>query len=101
MIKISTYYPYTNKIRFDFDYYTTSHIPLYQTKLNCSQIKITKKISDANPNNPPYYITTTNLYFDTINTVHKKFKTHNKKLFADIPNYTNNKPQFIITKILN
>ena len=101
MIKVSPYYPYTDGVRFDFDYYTTSHIPLCQTRLGCSRVEVAKGISDANPNDPPCYVATADLYFDTVDAVHEGFKAHGRELFADMPNYTDCKPQFIITEVLD
>jgi|TARA_B100001146_G_C16092628_1_gene395742 uncharacterized protein (TIGR02118 family) len=101
MIKVSVYYPNTDGGRFDFDYWTSSHIPLVQARLGCSSTEASKGISDANPNDPPMYVATVDMYFETVEAVHEGFKAHGSEIFADLPNYTDIKPQFIITEVLD
>jgi uncharacterized protein (TIGR02118 family) len=101
MIKLSVYYPNTVGERFDFDYYTSSHIPLCKARLNPSRTEVSKGISDANPNDPPMYVATVDFYFDTVDAVHEGFKTHGREVMGDLPNYTDIKPQFIISEVID
>ncbi len=101
MIKVSAYYPYTEGVKFDFNYYTNSHIPLCKSRLGCSKVEVSKGISDTNPNDPPMYVATADMYFDNVEEVHEGFKAHGRELFTDMPNYTDIKPLFIIAEVLD
>lgn len=103
MIKVSVYYPNEEGKRFDIDYFAHQHMALMHQNLDATGLlrsEVEKGVSDADPNAPPRFVAAATLYFDTVEHVHQGFKTHGREIMGDLANFTDIKPQFLISEIV-
>ncbi len=103
MFKVSVYYPNESGKKFDMDYYIKSHITMVHRLLDSEGLvrtEIEKGISDADPSAQPRFVAVGALYFEAVEQVHAAFMTHGKEIMGDIPNYTDIKPEFLISEVL-
>lgn len=103
MIKVSIYYPAEAGKKFDIDYFANEHMALVHQKLDSQGLirtEVEKGVSDADPSAPPRFVAAGALYFDTVEHVHEGFRTHGRELMGDMANYTEIKPQFLISEIV-
>lgn len=101
MIKVSVMYPNADDCRFDMGYYTSSHIPLVESKLGaaCRRIEIDEGVSSAAPGSKPPYVVAAHLFFDSVAAFEQAFGPHAETIMGDIPNYTNVEPVVQISEI--
>ena len=104
MIKVSVLYPYEEGEVFDYKYWNTAHLSLIQELLGPMGLvkgEMEKGVSGTDPNSSPPFIAIAHLFFNSTEEVHEAFAKHAQTIIADIPNYTNIKPVFQISKILD
>ena len=104
MIKVSVLYPYEEGEVFDYKYWNTTHLSLVQELLGPKGLvkgEMEKGVSGTDPNSPPPFIAVAHLFFNSTDEVHEAFTIHIRAIIADIPNYTNIKPIFQISKSLD
>ncbi len=103
MIKVSVLYPNEEGKKFDHGYWTTTHLELVQSLLVPMGLvngEMEKGVSGTDPNAPPMYLAVGHLYFNALDEVHEAFKTHGREIMGDIPNYTDIKPLFQISELV-
>lgn len=102
MIDVSILYPNDADCRFDFSYYSTSHMPMVKQKMAgaCSHFTIEKGLAGGAPGTPATYIAMGHLFFDSLDAFLTAFGPHAGAIAADIPNYTNVKPIVQISEVL-
>lgn len=104
MIKVSVLYPYEEGEVFDYKYWNTTHLSLVQELLGPMGLvkgEMEKGVSGTDPNSSPPFIAIAHLFFNSTEEVHEAFTIHAQTIIADIPNYTNIKPIFQISKSLD
>ncbi len=104
MIKVTVLYPNEEGKKFDFAYYTGTHIPMVVdllTSMGLGKVEIEKGVSAADPSAPAPFVCVGHLHFNTTDEVHEAFKTHGHEIIADIKNYTEIKPTFQISEIVS
>jgi len=101
MIKVSILYPNDTGCRFDFNYYSTSHMPMVKEKMAgaCSHFTVDKGLAGAAPGSPPAYVAMGHLFFESLDAFVAAFGPHAGAIAADIPNYTNAKPTVQISEV--
>lgn len=101
MIKVSVYYPNSDDGQFDMDYYLNHHIELLKDKLgsSCKRMEGEQGISGGAPGSDPMYLAVGHMYFDSVEDFQRSFGPHAKEFAADMPNYTNIKPQMQISEV--
>ena len=101
MIKVSVFYPNKPGARFDFDYYTTKHLPLVRDKLGTALTGIAadQGIAGGTPGSAPAYIAIAHLYFDSVEAFQEAFNPVAGDVLGDIPNYTDLQPELQISEV--
>lgn len=101
MIKVSVIYPNGEGKTFDWDYYSTKHVPMVKSLLGDSLkvISIDKGIAGGAPDSPVPYLAMFHMYFETITAFQNSFGPYAEKITNDVPNYTNIQPVIQISEV--
>jgi uncharacterized protein (TIGR02118 family) len=94
MIRVSILYPRKDGARFDWAYYTGTHIPLVGRKLG-SAVKsaaIEQGIAGGAPGSPAPFVAIANLTFESVAAFESAFAPHANEIMADIAKYTSIEP---------
>ena len=95
MIRVSVMYPTGGT--FNYDYYANSHMKLCHTLLD--SFGLVKSEVDRGVADSPY-AAIGHLIFNSMEDMQKGLQAHDATLAADMVNYTDAKPQFQISEIL-
>lgn len=101
MIRVSVFYP--NGGKFDMDYYLTKHMGLAHKLLDSMGLvrtEVDKGIGAVPPGEPAPFMAVGHLVFDSIENMQKGLQEHDPALAADVPNFTDVKPQIQISEIM-
>ena len=102
MIRISVMYPNEGK-KFNMDYYLDTHIPLVHKLLDpygLVRIEVDKGIGTVEPGAPAPFVVVGYMIFNNIEEMQKGLQAHDPELAADVPNFTDIRPQFQISEII-
>lgn len=102
MIRVSVMYPNTGG-KFDLDYYLSKHKALVHRLLDTYglvRMEVDKGIGSAKPSAPAPYIAVAHLIFDNPEAMAKGLQAHDPDLAADLPNFTDIRPQFQISEMV-
>ena len=102
MIRVSVMYP-NESDQFDMDYYLNKHIPLVRQLLDSFGLvrtEVDKGIGTQEPGAPAPYAIIAHLIFNSIEEMGKGLGAHDPELAADVPNFTDIKPQFQISEMI-
>ena len=102
MIRVSVLYPRQDDAKFDFDYYVQKHMALVRERcagLGLVRLEADKALAGGDPTAPPPFLCIGHLYFNSTEDFQKALGTHGPELMADIPNYTNVRPQIQVAEI--
>lgn len=101
MIRMSVLYPRKEGARFDWAYYTGTHLPSVRRKLGAvlKGLSIEQGIAGGAPNSPAAFIAIANHTFDTMAAFQAAFKEHAQELMADIPNFRSIEPIIQISEV--
>jgi uncharacterized protein (TIGR02118 family) len=94
MIRMSVLYPWNEGARFDWTYYTGTHIPLVAQRLG-SALKggsVEQGVSGDAPGSPPAFIVIAHLDFESMAAFDAAFAPHEAEIMADIQKYTSVEP---------
>ncbi len=102
MIKVSILYPYRDNVRFDIDYYRDKHMTLAAKHFGTALKgwSVDKCLSAGEPGSAPAFVATGHFLFESVEAFKRAFDPVAAELVADIPNYTDSKPQFLISEIV-
>ena len=95
MIRISVMYP--KPAKFDFDYYKDKHMKLVHKLLD--SYGLVKSEVDKGIGDSPY-IAVGHLIFNTAEEMQQALQDHDPELAADVVNFTDVKPKFQVSEIL-
>ena len=101
MIRRSAYDANGPDTRFDHDYYEGPHRELVVSRLGplgLHRIEMLRGMPGAD-GEPAPYVTTGNLYFDSVEQLRKALAVHGPEILADVPNYTNVRPVVEISEV--
>lgn len=96
MIRVSVMYPRPGK--FDFDYYKNNHMQLVHKLLDpfgLVRTEVDKGVGEAP------YTAMGHLVFEKVEDMQQALQAHDPELAADVVNFTDIKPQFQISEILD
>ena len=96
MIRLSVMYPRPGK--FDFDYYAQTHMQLCHKLLDAFGL-IESEVNKGVEDSP--YIAIGHLVFNSLEEMQKGLQAHDPTLGADLPNFTDIKPQFQVSEIVD
>jgi uncharacterized protein (TIGR02118 family) len=102
MIKVSVFYPNSEGVRFDMDYYRDRHMPMVQAKLGtaCKGVAVEHGVAGAAPGSRPAFVAMGHMYFDSVEAFQASFAPHSTEIVSDIPNYTNVQPNIQISEVV-
>lgn len=95
MIRVSVMYAKGGK--FDFDYYKEKHMGLVHRLLD--SYGLIKSEVDRGIGDSPY-VAIGHLVFDSAENMQKGLEAHDPKLAADLPNFSDIKPEFQVSEII-
>ncbi|MDX2277353.1 MAG: EthD family reductase [Hyphomonadaceae bacterium] len=101
MTRITVLYPASPDGRFDFDYYLNVHIPLSIERLGAlvSKVRVEKGVSALDPEEPSPFIAICQMTCDSYPMLADALKQHEEELLADMRNYTNIAPIFVVSEL--
>ena len=101
MIKVAIFYPNGEDKTFDMDYYSTKHMPMAAELFGnaLKAMSIDKGLGGMAPGSTPKFSAIGYFYFDSMEAMQTSMGTHSEKLRADVPNYTNIKPEIQISAV--
>jgi uncharacterized protein (TIGR02118 family) len=99
MIRCSILYPAGAGKKFDFDYYTSKHMPMAQRLTSALRHEIDRGITGGAPGESAPYVAVGHLYFSDPATMAAGFDNAGRQLVDDIPNYTDIAPVIQVSKI--
>jgi uncharacterized protein (TIGR02118 family) len=94
MVTISVFYPRSTGSRFDYDYYTQTHVPLVQAKLmNFGLVKaeIMRGLSHFDGGQADFELIGL-LTFSSLENMNAGLASAGAEIIADIPNFTDMQP---------
>lgn len=94
MIRVSVMYPNSDSLRFDMDYYMSSHMPMVGNLLGdaLKNVSVDAGLGGGEPDSAAPYAVMAHLTFDSVDAFQTAFGPHAEKIMADIPNYTDAAP---------
>jgi uncharacterized protein (TIGR02118 family) len=100
MIRVSVFYPQGGK--FDEEYYVNSHLKMIAEKVGDAMLKaeMDKGVAGGAPGSPAPYAAIGHLYFNSIPEFMQAFGAHAGEIMADVPNYTDTRPEIQISEIV-
>lgn len=102
MIKLTVMYPNNKDLKFDKDYYVNQHGQLLNELLGEATISsdVNFGIAGASPEQPAPYVVIANLVFESLDTFQNSFGANAEKILADLPNFTNVKPEVQLSEVV-
>ena len=94
IVRMNVFYPWKKGARFDWAYYTGSHIPMVARKLGeaLKGISVEKGLSGEGLDSKPTYVAIAHLSFDSMADFDSAFGPVEAEIMADIPKYTSITP---------
>jgi len=96
-------YPRSEAAHFDFDYYVNKHVPLVKKQLGAAGMtafSASRGIAGRPIEAPPPFFLVATLTFPDEETLRSALSTADE-VVADIPNFTDVKPHFMIGAVLD
>ena len=104
MKKISILYSNIPGSRFDFDYYTNTHMPqsikLLSSHPGFKSVSVEKGIANAVPGTELPFIAMCHFLFDSVESFVEAFTPHAEELQGDMKNYTDIEPVIQFNDVL-
>ena len=104
MIKISILYPNQPGSRFDFGYYTHTHMPrsieLLGAHPGFQGISVERGVGGAIPGSEAAYVAMCHFFFSSVDAFMAAFMPNAPELQGDMPNYTDIEPLIQINEVL-
>jgi uncharacterized protein (TIGR02118 family) len=104
MVKISILYPNTPGGRFDFRYYSETHMPrsieLLSAHPGYQGVSVERGVGGAAPGSAPEYVAMCHFEFTSADDFLAAFMPHAPELQGDLPNYTDAAPVIQINEVL-
>lgn len=104
MVKISILYPNTAGSRFDFAYYTGSHMPMSIDLLSAHpgfhSVSVERGLGGGLPGTEAAYVAMCHFQFESLDAFMAAFMPHAETLQGDMVNYTDIEPVIQVNEIL-
>ena len=101
MIRVTALYE--NKNTFNWDYYTTRHLPMVRAKLTplgLLRIESDKGLFALPPGAATPYQTITHLYFETLEAFQQALAQEAPEILADTPNFTDAPMTIVVNEVI-
>jgi uncharacterized protein (TIGR02118 family) len=103
MIRVTVSYPNQPGSRFDLDYYLAKHMAMVDEKLGPHGLKswsVEKGLSGGAPGSPARNQIRVHLTFETLEGMQAGMAAEGRGVMADIPNFTDVRPDVQIYQVL-
>lgn len=104
MVKISILYPNNVGAKFDFRYYTETHMPrsieLLSSHPGFKNVSVERGAGGSEPNSEPAFIAMCHFHFKTAEDFLEAFIPNAPELQGDMPNYTDIVPIIQFNEVL-
>jgi uncharacterized protein (TIGR02118 family) len=104
MVKISILYPNKPGARFDFSYYTQTHMPrsieLLSAHPGFRGVSVERGVGGPAPGSDPAYVAMCHFRFSSAEAFLEAFVPNAPELQSDMPNYTDIEPLIQINEVL-
>jgi uncharacterized protein (TIGR02118 family) len=103
MIRVSVLYANEVGKKFDHDYFVNKHMKLVRERLTSFGLvrtEVDRGKAGGAPGAPAPFIAIGHVYFSGIQEFQKGMGQHGKEIMADVPNYTDIRPQTQISEII-
>ena len=104
MVRLIVLYPNKPGAKFDLKYYIETHLKLVREKLKpfgLVRIDVDKGVSGSTADAPALFVVMAMLLFNSIGDLEKGLGAHGKELRADIPNFTDIKPERQVNEVVS
>ena len=103
MIRVSVLYPHIDGARFDWSYYTRSHVPMVVQRFGAAlkATSVEKGLGGGAPGSPAPFVALIHFTFDSVPAFQAAFAPHMNEIMADIPNYTSIQPVVQISEVVS
>ena len=94
MIKVSVLYANTEGNKFDWDYYSSKHIPLLKQLLGaaCKRVEVDQGLAGGQPSSKAPFVALAHMFFDSVESFQQAFGPHAGTIMSDVSNYTDIQP---------
>ena len=101
MIRVNVLYPRKDGARFDWAYYTGTHMAMVGRKLGAAlkSVAVEQGVAGGAPGSPPFFVAMAHLTFESVPAFEAAFTPHAAEIMADIPNYTTIEPIIQISEV--
>ena len=103
MTKISILYPYSERSRFDMNYYLEIHMPQSIDRLSIApgfhSVSVERGLSLTTPGSAPAYVAMCQYVFESAQHFLDAFMPQAEFLQSDMPNYTNITPIIQVSEV--
>ena len=101
MIKVSVFYPWSERAEFDMKYYLATHMPMVEARLGsaCKGINVEQGIAGGSPGAPPSFIAIGHILAESPEAFQAAITPHAKEIMGDIPNFTKIQPTIQISEV--
>ncbi len=104
MVRLVVLYPNKPGAKFDLKYYTETHLKLVREKLKpfgLVRIDFDKGVSGSTADAPAPFLVMAMLLFNSIDDLKKGLGAPGEELRADIPNFTDIKPERQVNEVVS
>ena len=91
-------YPNKQGASFNFEYYTTKHVPM-TAGLLATSIEVRKGISSPT-GSPPAFVCVATIWLKSVEEFQAAMAKHGEQILGDVPNYTNIEPIIQLDDVL-
>jgi uncharacterized protein (TIGR02118 family) len=101
MIRVSILYAGKDGARFDWAYYTGTHVPLVRRLLGAAlkSVTVEEGVAGGLPGTPATFIAIGQLTFDSVAAFQTAFGPHAQEIIGDVPKYTSIEPIVQISEL--
>lgn len=101
MFRMTATYPAGDDATFDFDYYTSSHVPMIAGFIgdDCVKWEVSKGLSNGGPGAAPY-VAIGQFWLTSLDGLNAAFAEHGREMMGDVKNFTNIRGLFQVEEIV-
>ncbi len=101
MFCVSVLYPKKDGGTFDFDYYTTRHVPMVSKYVGANAVRaeVRKGVASLD-GSAPSFICLANFWIQSAEEFQATLGNHGDEILGDIPNFTNIQPILQIDEVI-
>ena len=102
MYRMTVAYEGTPDDRFDFDYYTSKHVPMVAEFIgeSCVRTEVTRGVGGGAPGQPAPWLATVTFWLEGLDGMNAAMGAHGGEIMADIKNYTDLKPTIQVEEVV-